>query len=424
MADKVGIRPLAPAETIRFFESKGYKVGFAWQDVWQEEHARAFTVAKAMRLDILEDIRREVDAAIRDGTTLATFQKNLEPTLRKKGWWGKRHVVDPDTGEQVLAQLGSRRRLRVIYDTNLRTAHAAGRWARIQRTAERRPFLKYSAVLDGRTRHQHRQWHDTVLPHDHAFWTSHAPPNGWNCRCRLIQLGQRDLDRMGLKVSRAPAIQRRNWINGRTGEVIKQPVGIDPGFAYNAGQVHMRGLVPPPQSGPIRTPAINPPARMPMPAATPVSKDLLLPKGQDNKFYMNAFLEEFGTGYDKPAAMFTDKLGDPLMISDDLFHYWGVTRKPKVQKNGREVNMRLLGHALKDPDEIWWAWEDLPAADPPVKVLRKRYLKRFDVGGTETLALLSFGTARNGWLGATAFTPDSIRYLLKQRRGVLAWRKK
>lgn len=49
------LKPLAPKEAVNFFRQKGYKVGFSWQDVWQEEHAYAFTVAKAMRNDILQD---------------------------------------------------------------------------------------------------------------------------------------------------------------------------------------------------------------------------------------------------------------------------------------------------------------------------------------------------------------------------------
>ena len=43
------------------------------------EHARVFTVAKAMARDVLEDIRAAVDDAIANGTTLDTFKKTLRP---------------------------------------------------------------------------------------------------------------------------------------------------------------------------------------------------------------------------------------------------------------------------------------------------------------------------------------------------------
>ena len=47
---KSDFSPLPPAEAIRFFQKKGYKFGFDWRDVWKEEHAVAFTVAKAMQI--------------------------------------------------------------------------------------------------------------------------------------------------------------------------------------------------------------------------------------------------------------------------------------------------------------------------------------------------------------------------------------
>ena len=41
----------------------------------------------------------------------------------------------------------------------------------------------YDAVNDSRTRPQHLEWDGLVLPVDHPFWKTHAPPNGWGCRC-------------------------------------------------------------------------------------------------------------------------------------------------------------------------------------------------------------------------------------------------
>ena len=61
---------------------------FDYRDVWQEEHHLHFTVAKAMRLDILEAIYQAVMDASAEGLTLRQFQKSLRPALQKKGWWG------------------------------------------------------------------------------------------------------------------------------------------------------------------------------------------------------------------------------------------------------------------------------------------------------------------------------------------------
>jgi len=130
-----------PEDALEWFRAKGLKIGFDWRDVWREEHAAAFTVAKIMRLDLLADVRAEVDRALAEGLTFRDFQKRLAPMLQEKGWWGVQDMADPQTGEVRQVQLGSPRRLRVIYDTNLRTARAAGQWARIQKTREGLPYL-------------------------------------------------------------------------------------------------------------------------------------------------------------------------------------------------------------------------------------------------------------------------------------------
>lgn len=234
------ILKVPPVEAIEHFRAKGFHVGFDWRDTAAAEHLRSFTVAKATKLDILEDIRGAVDEALAEGTTFRQFRSRLEPRLREKGWWGQASVLDPLTGEQRIAQLGSTRRLRIIFDTNLRMAHAKGRWERIERVAEDRPWLRYFAVRDGRTRPDHADWHGTVLRWDHPFWQSHYPPNGWRCRCLVQQFDDDDLEAFGFAPSDGPPAgseTTRPWTNKRTGETVEVPVGIDPGFAHNVGQL-------------------------------------------------------------------------------------------------------------------------------------------------------------------------------------------
>lgn len=240
MADVLPVS-LPPAEAVEYFRRKGVEPeGFDWRDVYAEEHARVFTVAKAMQLDVLTDIHAAVEEAIAEGTTFEQFKRELTPTLQEKGWWGRKVMKDPKTGEEREVQLGSPRRLKIIYDTNLRAAHAAGKWEQIERTKARRPFLRYVAILDDRTRPVHRGWHGTVLSADDAWWGTHYPPNGWRCRCSVQQLSQRDLDRYGYELSpEAPPSPTREWINPRTGEVRQVPMGIDPGFDYHVGKANL-----------------------------------------------------------------------------------------------------------------------------------------------------------------------------------------
>ena len=235
------LTPLPPKEAIRFFEPKGLKPGFAWQDVWQAEHAAAFTVAKMTQIDLLADVKASLDKALADGASFEAWKKSVQPMLEARGWWGRAMMTDPLDGELKSVQLGSPRRLRIIYDTNMRMSRAAGAWDRIQERKKTRPYLRYVAVLDEQTRDDHRRWHGVILSVDHRFWRSHYPPNGWKCRCAVEQLAPRDLEREGWRVTTPEELDKtgwkeaRDWTNARTGETVSVPVGIDPGFGYNVG---------------------------------------------------------------------------------------------------------------------------------------------------------------------------------------------
>lgn len=235
----IEFKALPPQEAVDYFAAKGYRLhpSFDWREAWAKDHATSFTVAKSAGFDILKDIHSAVLKAQAEGRTFEQFKKELTPILQEKGWWGKKEVVDPITGEKSLAQLGSPRRLKIIYDTNLRTSHAAGEWARIQRTKNVAGFIRYVGILDGRIRPLHRAWHGTILPVDHPWWKTHFPPNGWRCRCTVQQLSQMDLDDFGYQVSPDPEDELIPWTNDRTGEVLQVPRGVDPGFGHNPGQV-------------------------------------------------------------------------------------------------------------------------------------------------------------------------------------------
>ncbi|MFQ5566158.1 MAG: PBECR2 nuclease fold domain-containing protein [Paracoccaceae bacterium] len=413
------LRPLPPADAIRFFESKGFQIGFSWQDIFQEEHARAFTVAKMMRLDLLQTVRQRLDSALRDGTTRAQFIKDLAPILRREGWWGQADLPDPLTGEVKRVQLGSPRRLALIYDVNLRSARAAGRWARIERLKDRLPFLRYSAVLDSRTRPKHRAWHGTVLGFDHVWWNTHYPPNGWRCRCTVQQFSEADLKRQGFRVTEAPRGISRPFENRRTGQVVAAPDGIDPGFAFNIGQAHMRGLTPPPISGPIGTPRIIDGAtRPPWPGDVPAPAGRIFTSRGSDGADIEAFLEEFGAAPGKP-VVFTDRIGEPVVISDDFFRRADGTLK--VGKRDRRRALLLIADTLKDPAEIWWRWELIEKTGE--YRLRRTYLSTYVVGETLERVVVGLDVGKDGWRGATAFNADGINQILNRRGGVLAYRR-
>lgn len=243
---RVDIRPLIglpPEDTFRAFRGRDeLRLTTKWHEMWQEEHARAFTVAKVARLDLLDTIRNSLADVLANGGTFEQWKDRIIPDLQRAGWWGR--VEDKSlTGTSAPVFIGPRR-LETIYRTNMRVSRAAGQWARIQDRKDVAPFLRYSAVMDDRTRPLHRQWHGTILPVDHPWWDTHFPPCGWNCRCTATQLSERDLRARGWEVNKAPPPEgppSRFWRAGSpTPEAV--PAGIDPGWAYNPGKASMRAI--------------------------------------------------------------------------------------------------------------------------------------------------------------------------------------
>lgn len=208
-----------------------------WTEVWQQAHQTGFTVAQSAGFDILKDIYTAVAKVQEEGWIFSRFRKELTPILQGKGWWGKTERVDPLTGEVREVQLGSPRRLRTIFDVNLRVSAAQGDWQRQQSVKDARPYLRYVALLDNRTRPLHRRWHGTILPQDHPWWETHYPPNGWRCRCKAMSVSADDLEAEGWTISEAPDEGETPWVNPRTGEMLMVPRGVDPGWAYNPGKV-------------------------------------------------------------------------------------------------------------------------------------------------------------------------------------------
>ena len=233
---------LTPAEAVAFFKAKGLRVTFDYRDLLAEEHVAAFTVAKMLDQDMLADVHASLTAAMESGQSFQQWADELRPMLQGKGWWGRQAITDPVTGQTLVAQLGSAGRLKTIFRTNMQSAYQVGAWQQIQDQKNQAPFLLYDAIDDHRTRPEHAVHDDKVYRIDDPFWQVWYPPNGYNCRCSVIQLDADEVAALGLSPSVAPPIPTEVWVNPRTGKKQNVPVGQDPGFAFNAGRARLEQL--------------------------------------------------------------------------------------------------------------------------------------------------------------------------------------
>lgn len=238
---------MPPERAMAYLKSKGLEISNSWQDMWREAHARAFTVARSAGYDVLQDIRNALLKALHEGKSMDAFIAELKPTLQAKGWWGK--AIDPESGEITPyhpdsgkpVQLGSPRRLRLIYDQNAQTAFMAGRYQAMMEATGTHPYWEYVAVLDSRTRPAHRAMAGFVFRYDDPFWTVGYPPNGWNCRCRVRPVSMAAMEASGRAIRSATGHIQLVDVPLRSGSVEVQRVTLpgikpfqpDPGWDYN-----------------------------------------------------------------------------------------------------------------------------------------------------------------------------------------------
>ncbi len=81
----------------------------------------------------------------------------------------------------------NRNYLRAEYNFVQQAAQMAARWEQFAEDGDRY-YLQYRTAGDDRVRPEHAALDRITLPIDDPFWESYYPPNGWNCRCTVVQV--------------------------------------------------------------------------------------------------------------------------------------------------------------------------------------------------------------------------------------------
>jgi len=242
---------IIPKAATDYIKNKNLKVGFSYKDVWHEEHATGFTVAKAMQFDVLSDVHNAAIQAVEKGQSFETFKKNLKPTLQQKGWWGRKEMTDPLTGKTVDAQLGSDRRLKTIYNTNMRNAFLYAKYKRIMDDPLMTHIMYISSKSSVHPRPIHQQWDGLILPKDDPWWGLHLPQKEYGCKCDfqgISEFRKQKYEKEGIPTPKridgsgggvipvkteAPPEVYRTYYNERKGTTEKVPQGVHPSFNWD-----------------------------------------------------------------------------------------------------------------------------------------------------------------------------------------------
>lgn len=77
--------------------------------------------------------------------------------------------------------------LRAEYNFVQSSAEMAAKWEQFTGDGDRYN-LQYRTAADGKVRPTHAALHGVTLPITDPFWEEYYPPNGWNCRCTVVQV--------------------------------------------------------------------------------------------------------------------------------------------------------------------------------------------------------------------------------------------
>jgi len=133
--------------------------------------AAGFTIAGQTEMDVLEVARRSVARSLRVGYDADRAGRALNDALRRAGY-------------EPLAPWHAK----LVAQMNYASAYGAGSWEMLHdpKLAGIIPAYRYVTMHDNRVRPSHAKMEGFVARRDHPIWDVWWPPNGYNCRCRVM----------------------------------------------------------------------------------------------------------------------------------------------------------------------------------------------------------------------------------------------
>ncbi len=150
-------------------------------------------MARLYTADELLAVHRALQTALEQGISLKKF-KDMVSDIITRPWHAE-----------------------TVFRTNIQTAYQVGRYRQMSEEIDVFPYWMYDAVNDSRTRPSHALMDGKVYPATHPFWKRWYPPNGYNCRCSVIPLREKEAQKYEINTD-MPALEP------------------DPGFHTNPGE--------------------------------------------------------------------------------------------------------------------------------------------------------------------------------------------
>ena len=160
-----------------------------WRDAVRQMHDRSFVVAGEMKTEVLEDIQAALLKGLEEGDE-AGFRQEFDRLVTSGKWTGDPELLTDDKKRGW--------RSKIIYRTNMATAHAAGRRKQQIALLDVLPFWQYrhaATRTPKRPRPGHVRLDGLTLPGDDPTWDRIYAPNGFLCSCAIRAITQSAADR-------------------------------------------------------------------------------------------------------------------------------------------------------------------------------------------------------------------------------------
>lgn len=110
--------------------------------------------------------------------------------------------------------------LQAEYQTAKQAALHGANWQVYQRDITLYPNLQYKTQKDERVRQEHSILEGIIAPINSAFWQEYYPPNGWRCRCYVVQTAQEPTKEIPSKITQVKPEFKINV--GTSGQVFSE----------------------------------------------------------------------------------------------------------------------------------------------------------------------------------------------------------
>lgn len=152
-----------------------------------ETHSRVLDSAFG-QVEMSEVMRRRLQDSNYIFSGLKTFHELNEafPSLLDENG-NKKPFKDFLNDVQTIDKTYNENYLKAEYNFATSSAEMAARWESFQEDGDRYN-LQYRTAGDNKVRDSHRAMDGITLPMDDPFWNDYFPPNGWNCRCTVVQV--------------------------------------------------------------------------------------------------------------------------------------------------------------------------------------------------------------------------------------------